>query len=88
MTGKRFALAALTVIALWFAPATAQEAQVVEVLDFSQLDGWEEDDHSAALAVFSQTCDLMGARNGRNFANFPETHHQQNPFSSCFSDPS
>ncbi|KAF0676309.1 Membrane-bound lytic murein transglycosylase [Profundibacterium mesophilum KAUST100406-0324] len=35
-------------------PAAADTSY--EILDFSQLDGWEEDDHGAALAVFLETC--------------------------------
>lgn len=87
MTGKRFALAALTVIALWFAPATAQEAQVVEVLDFSQLDGWEEDDHSAALAVFSQTCDLMGGAEWPQLCEFSRNAPSAKSFFELFFRP-
>lgn len=36
-------------------PATAQ------VLDFESLDGWEADDHRAALTSFLETCDLLTA---------------------------
>lgn len=36
-------------------PATAQ------ILDFENLDGWEADDHRAALTTFLQTCDLLTA---------------------------
>jgi len=30
-----------------------------EVLSFDQLDGWEADDHAAALSVFRNTCNDM-----------------------------
>lgn len=30
------------------------------LLDFSELSGWVDDDHSAALAVFSETCEDIG----------------------------
>lgn len=36
-----------------------------EVLDFDALDGWADDDHAAALAVFVQTCDLLDAPDWR-----------------------
>ncbi|MGB7244561.1 MAG: murein transglycosylase A [Sulfitobacter sp.] len=38
-------------------PATAELRY--EVLSFDQLDGWEKDDHAAALAVFQNTCQDM-----------------------------
>nr|WP_238366502.1 MltA domain-containing protein [Mesobacterium pallidum] len=31
----------------------------IQVLSFSELDGWAEDDHDAALDVFRQTCDRL-----------------------------
>ena len=30
-----------------------------QVADFAELDGWEHDDHAAALATFRNTCDLL-----------------------------
>ncbi|WP_424439537.1 murein transglycosylase A [Planktotalea sp.] len=36
------------------APAQAETAY--SILDFKDLDGWEDDDHAAALAVFQNTC--------------------------------
>ena len=36
-------------------PAQAADVRY-QVLNFDQLDGWEEDDHDAALAVFKSTC--------------------------------
>ncbi|MGR3567100.1 MAG: murein transglycosylase, partial [Pseudooceanicola nanhaiensis] len=35
------------------------------ILDFSQLDGWEGDDHQAALDVFLSTCGDMAAPDWR-----------------------
>lgn len=42
----------------WFAmtASTAVSEPTYRVLDFSQLDGWAEDDHAAALRVFLNTC--------------------------------
>ncbi|MEP5154649.1 MAG: murein transglycosylase, partial [Planktotalea sp.] len=34
----------------------AQAETVYRILDFSDLDGWAEDDHAAALTVFRNTC--------------------------------
>jgi membrane-bound lytic murein transglycosylase A len=36
-------------------------AAPAQVLSFDALDGWAQDDHAQALAVFVQTCDLMQA---------------------------
>jgi len=36
--------------------APAQAETVYSILDFDDLDGWEEDDHQAALDVFLSTC--------------------------------
>jgi membrane-bound lytic murein transglycosylase A len=50
---------ALKALALgWFAmtATSAQTEPTYQVLDFSQLDGWAEDDHAAALRVFLNTC--------------------------------
>jgi len=35
------------------------EIQSVEVLEFDQLDGWDDDDHAAAFEIFLQTCPDM-----------------------------
>jgi membrane-bound lytic murein transglycosylase A len=45
--------------ALMAAPAPAQ------VLEFEQLDGWFDDNHSAALTAFLTTCDLIDAPDWR-----------------------
>ncbi len=44
---------AVTVCMMIAAPVKAQ------VLAFSELDGWADDDHQAALSVFLQTCDAL-----------------------------
>jgi membrane-bound lytic murein transglycosylase A len=45
----------LLAVTMTAAPASAQ------MLDFEQLNGWAEDDHSAALTTFLQTCDKLDA---------------------------
>lgn len=47
--------------ALVIALGLAVSAAGAQPLRFTDLDGWEADDHSAALAVFRETCDLMTA---------------------------
>lgn len=44
---------AIAVCAMTAAPAAAQ------VLSFADLDGWADDDHSAALSVFLDTCETL-----------------------------
>lgn len=34
----------------------AADATTLKILDYSELDGWDEDDHNAALAAFMNTC--------------------------------
>jgi membrane-bound lytic murein transglycosylase A len=43
--------------------ATAQPVELeTHILDFKALDGWDKDDHAAALKVFKETCpDMKGA---------------------------
>jgi len=59
MTIKAGLLAACFAVVQGVAPVLAEES--IELLSFSDLDGWETDDHSAALTVFRNTCaDLDG----------------------------
>lgn len=45
------------VLAVTMVTAAGSEAETTfDVLDFSDLDGWEDDDHSAAFSVFLNTC--------------------------------
>ena len=47
---------ALAVVLALVATMTGAQAQIV---DFESLDGWQQDDHRAALAVFRDTCSLL-----------------------------
>ena len=49
---KAAALAALALAG----PAAAMAEPTYTILDYADLDGWEADDHAAALEVFVQTC--------------------------------
>ena len=51
--------ALVTGLAMSGAPSMADTIPTVEILDFDRLDGWAEDDHAAALAVFLNTCSDM-----------------------------
>ncbi|WP_417250090.1 murein transglycosylase A [Celeribacter sp.] len=59
MTLGRLVCAAIAAAVIYATPAVSQEAQLAEVFDFADIDGWADDDHAAALEVFSQTCNLM-----------------------------
>jgi len=52
----RRAFGAACLIGAVMSASGAQSETNFSLLDFSQLDGWETDDHAAALDVFSQTC--------------------------------
>jgi membrane-bound lytic murein transglycosylase A len=60
MRGARsFAIAALASLSLTFTPPVLTEAVAetsAQLLDFADLDGWDADDHAAALSVFRNTC--------------------------------
>ena len=52
---KHALIAAAMVLSAMSGPARA-DAPAVSLLEFSELDGWPDDDHAAALAVFRNTC--------------------------------
>lgn len=56
MRGGLFFLV-LSAASLFCAPVMAR--QDIRILDFSDLDGWQDDDHAAALDVFVNTCPDM-----------------------------
>ena len=56
---KRFLLAAITAGLAMTGAGKAAEETDYRILEFSQLDGWESDDHAAALKVFLSTCGDM-----------------------------
>ena len=55
MTGALRAVMLALVLSGLVPPASAQEIRH-DILDFSDLQGWEADDHAAALEVFLNTC--------------------------------
>ncbi|WP_439111666.1 murein transglycosylase A [Lentibacter sp.] len=56
---KRFLLAAITAGLAMTGAGKAAEETDYRILEFSQLDGWESDDHAEALKVFLSTCGDM-----------------------------
>jgi hypothetical protein len=71
--------------------ASGHHAGVAEIstqlIDFSELNGWEDDDHAAALAVFRNTCMDLTNRTGKVFAPLPRRRPTHVHSSSCFFDP-
>ncbi|TDK44452.1 murein transglycosylase A [Antarcticimicrobium luteum] len=62
--------------AVLMAPLSGAGAEPLrEILDFSDLDGWESDNHADALSVFLQTCPDMADPDWRNLCAVAQ--HQQ-----------
>ncbi|GKY86441.1 murein transglycosylase A [Sinisalibacter aestuarii] len=55
------------------AAAGLDEADVT-ILAFDELDGWEEDDHAAALEVFLETCRILDDAQWRPICNLAQAH--------------
>lgn len=51
----RAGIAAILLSLPWAGGASASDVRY-DILDFADLDGWQDDDHAAALNVFTQTC--------------------------------
>ena len=58
-----------------------------QVMDFDQLDGWESDDHAAALAVFRTTCGDMKEPDWRALCSFAATDPDPRQFFELFFRP-
>ena len=56
---KRFLLAVITAGLIMTEATSAAEETEIRILEFSELDGWEKDNHAEALAVFLNTCSDM-----------------------------
>ena len=52
----RIAAAFLLALIAMTQPSSAETETVYSILGFEDLDGWDQDDHAAALAVFRNTC--------------------------------
>lgn len=52
----RLALALSALLSVMTGPVSAETAPDYTVLEFGELQGWEDDDHRAALEVFRSTC--------------------------------
>ncbi|WP_417269237.1 murein transglycosylase A [Celeribacter sp.] len=59
MTRKGLACALLSALLTLGGPVQGEDASMVTLMEFSDLEGWADDDHDAALSVFAQTCDRI-----------------------------
>jgi membrane-bound lytic murein transglycosylase A len=69
----------------WSFPTLAEE--VVDLLSFSDLRGWEEDDHAAALATFRGTCADMRGDEWQSLCAIAETAPNARTFFEIFFRP-
>lgn len=67
-------------------PANATDVSY-DVISFEQLDGWEQDDHAAALKVFLNTCRDMKDADWRALCQFAEADPEPRQFFELFFRP-
>lgn len=67
-------------------PANATDVSY-DVISFEQLDGWEQDDHAAALKVFLNTCRDMKDTDWRALCQFAEADPEPRQFFELFFRP-
>ncbi len=72
-------------MALFATAATANEP--VQLLTFDDLQGWAEDDHSAALSVFQNTCDQLDGSDWQALCAVAETAPDARTFFELFFRP-
>ncbi|HBS48579.1 MAG TPA: murein transglycosylase [Rhodobacteraceae bacterium] len=73
-------LRAACVVAGLMASAGAAGAETtVEILDFTDLEGWDQDDHGAALSVFLDTCADLADPDWRTLCAVAQTEGPDNP---------
>lgn len=69
-------------------PIAAQTPEPrVTIVDFADLDGWDADDHKAALDVFLETCGDMEDYDWRNLCAMASTHPNAKTFFELFFRP-
>ncbi len=70
-----------------FVTTPANADATYQVMDFSQLDGWENDDHAAALEVYLSTCRDMTEIDWRALCEFAKTDPDPRQFFELFFRP-
>lgn len=83
----RGALRAIAVAMLAVAGTDAPAERSVSILSFEELDGWAEDDHAAALAVFLETCPDLDARDWQSLCALAQNQTDARTFFELFFRP-
>lgn len=66
------------------AAATTHAGSAPEIVDFSDLDGWHDDDHASALEGFRRTCPALDGDEWRAVCAFAETDPESRVFFELF----
>ena len=69
------------------APAYANDDTMPTLLEFSDLNGWDDDDHDAALSVFVKTCDRMDGFEWPQLCGVAKNHTDGRAFFELFFKP-
>lgn len=87
MTIKGLASAAFAALLALSCPSAAQDALDAKVLEYGELDGWEEDNLQAALTVFRDTCGLIRGREWASLCGLSKTQTNAKTFFELFFRP-
>ncbi len=79
MAGRGAILGLCLAAVTWAGPAVSDES--VTLLSFADLDGWPDDDHAAALAVFRNTCADMNGDDWQALCAIADTAPEARTFS-------
>ena len=84
---KRFLLAVITAGLIMTEATSAAEETEIRILEFSELDGWEKDNHAEALAVFLNTCSDMKSPDWQGLCRAAEDQTNAKAFFELFFRP-
>lgn len=87
MTVKGLASAAFAAMLSLSAPAQCEDEPVAKILSFSDLQGWEDDNHQDALDVFLNTCDRIRGREWPQVCALAQTQTNAKTFFELFFKP-
>lgn len=85
MAGRGAILGLCLAAVTWAGPAVSDES--VTLLSFADLDGWPDDDHAAALAVFRNTCADMNGDDWQALCAIADTAPEARTFFELFFRP-
>jgi len=84
---KRFLLAVITAGLIMTEATSAAEETEIRILEFSELDGWEKDNHAEALAVFLNTSSDMKSPDWKGLCRAAEDQTNAKAFFELFFRP-